>query len=97
MDVCTYSTSVTDAVVVFVGVCERVSGEWCVFVSRFVILSVLMMVSVFVLLCRCQFQSELAIGFYPVLIRLLMDRYGPPENFLRNPFLQVNFVPTAHT
>ena len=42
-----------------------VSGEWCVFVSRCVILSVLMMVSVFVLLCRCRFQSELAIGFYP--------------------------------
>ena len=68
-DVCTHSTSVTVAVVVFVGVCEkyreRVSGEWCVFVSRCVILSVLMMVSVFVLLCRCRFQSELAIGFHP--------------------------------
>ena len=69
------------------------------FVSRCVILSVLRMLSVFVLLCHCQFQSELAIGFYPRggVISLLMDRYGPPENFLRNPVLQVNFVPTAHT
>ena len=70
-DVCTHSTFVTVAVVVFVGVfekyreTERVSGQWCVFVSRCVILSVLRMVSVFVLLCHCQFQSELAIGFYP--------------------------------
>ena len=70
------------------------------FVSRCVILSVLMMASVFVLLCRCRFQSELAIGFYPGgggVISLLMGRYGRPENFLRKPVLQVNFVPTAHT